>query len=97
MGAMEAGIRGRYGILVSKSVIDGVMAISFASALGLGAAFSAAPLLSTAAMTEMSAVGGPSSWASASICWAWAGKSSGWGTCSPPSFSPCSTCPWRRE
>ncbi len=59
MGAMEAGIRGRYGILVSKSVIDGVMAISFASALGLGVAFSAAPLLSTAAMTEMSAVGDP--------------------------------------
>ena len=75
MGTMEAGIQGRYAILVSKSVIDGVAAITFASAMGLGVVFSAlplflyegalcllfaqaGPLLSTAAVTEMSAVGG---------------------------------------
>ena len=75
MGAMEAGIQGRYDILISKSVIDGVAAITFSSAMGIGVAFSAlplllyegalvllfaqaGPLLSTAAITEMSAVGG---------------------------------------
>ena len=75
MGTMEAGINGKYDILISKSVIDGVAAVTFASAMGLGVAFSAiplllyegglvllfaqaGPLLSTAAITEMSAVGG---------------------------------------
>ena len=67
--------RGDYSILVSKSVIDGVTAISFAAVMGIGVAFSAIPILiyqggltllagvaatylSTAMITEMSAVGG---------------------------------------
>lgn len=75
MGAMEAGIHNDYTILISKGVIDGVTAITFASAMGIGVAFSAVPLflyqggltllfswvgpfLDTAAITEMSAVGG---------------------------------------
>ena len=75
MGAMEAGIHNDYTILISKGVIDGDTAITFASAMGIGVAFSAVPLflyqggltllfswvgpfLDTAAITEMSAVGG---------------------------------------
>ena len=45
MGAMEAGIHGDYTILISKGVIDGVTAITFASAMGVGVAFSTVPLL----------------------------------------------------
>lgn len=44
-GSMEAGMLGKYDILVSKSVIDGVTSITFAAAMGVGVAFSAAPLL----------------------------------------------------
>ena len=44
-GAMAAGMNGDYAILISKSVIDGVMAITFAAALGVGVAFSALPIL----------------------------------------------------
>ena len=44
-GSMEAGMNGDYAILISKSVIDGVMAITFAAALGVGVAFSALPIL----------------------------------------------------
>ena len=35
----------KYDILISKGVIDGVTAITFASAMGLGVAFSVVPLL----------------------------------------------------
>lgn len=45
MGSMEAGIQSKYDILISKGVIDGVTAITFASAMGLGVAFSVVPLL----------------------------------------------------
>lgn len=75
MGSMEAGIHGKYDILISKGVIDGVTSITLASALGAGVAFSAlpltlyqggltilfalaGPLLDSAAVAEMSAVGG---------------------------------------
>ena len=75
MGSMEAGIQGKYDILISKGVIDGVTAITLASAMGVGVAFSSLPLilyqggltllfaqagpfLDSAAVTEMSAVGG---------------------------------------
>lgn len=34
-----------YSILISKGVIDGVTSISFAAAMGIGAAFSVVPLL----------------------------------------------------
>lgn len=44
-GAIEAGINHNYTILISKSVIDGITAISFAAAMGLGVAFSAIPIL----------------------------------------------------
>ena len=35
---------GRYDVLISKGVIDGVTAITFAAAMGVGVAFSAVPL-----------------------------------------------------
>ncbi len=44
-GSMEAGMLGRYDILVSKGVIDGVTAITFSAAMGVGVAFSTIPLL----------------------------------------------------
>ena len=44
-GAMEGGLHNDYSILVSKGVIDGVMSITFAAAMGIGVAFSALPLL----------------------------------------------------
>lgn len=45
MGSMEAGIQGKYDILISKGVIDGVTSITFASAMGVGVAFSIVPLI----------------------------------------------------
>ncbi len=45
MGAMEAGLHHTYSILISKGVIDGVTAISFAAAMGAGVAFSIIPML----------------------------------------------------
>ena len=45
MGAIEAGVNGNYSILISKSVIDGITAITFAAAMGIGVAFSAIPIL----------------------------------------------------
>ena len=43
-GTIQAGRLGRYAILISKGVIDGVTAITFAAAMGVGVAFSAVPL-----------------------------------------------------
>lgn len=45
MGSMEAGIHGNYDILISKGVIDGVTSVTFASAMGVGVAFSIVPLI----------------------------------------------------
>lgn len=45
VGSIEAGINGDYSILVSKSVIDGITSVSLATALGVGVAFSAVPIL----------------------------------------------------
>ena len=45
VGAINAGIHGDYAVLVSKSVIDGVTAVSMTTALGIGVAFSAIPIL----------------------------------------------------
>lgn len=45
MGALRAGIYGDYSILISKGVIDGVTAITFAAAMGIGVAFSVLPIL----------------------------------------------------
>lgn len=44
-GSIAAGLNGDYSILISKGVMDGVGAITFSAALGIGAAFSAIPLL----------------------------------------------------
>lgn len=44
-GAMEAGMLGKFDILVSKSVMDGLTSITFAAAMGVGVAFSAIPIL----------------------------------------------------
>lgn len=43
-GSMEAGLNQNYDILISKGVIDGVSAISFAATMGIGVAFSVLPL-----------------------------------------------------
>lgn len=40
MGGLESGLQHQHGILISKSVIDGVAAVVFASTLGLGVALS---------------------------------------------------------
>lgn len=40
IGAMEAGLKGNYEILMAKAAIDGVTAIAFASTQGLGVLFS---------------------------------------------------------
>ena len=45
MGSLEAGINHNYSIIISKGVIDGFTAITFAAAMGVGVAFSAIPLL----------------------------------------------------
>lgn len=60
MGAMKAGIQGDWSILISKGVIDGVTAITFAATMGVGVAFSAVPLiLYQGALTLLSAWAGP--------------------------------------
>jgi len=45
MGSLEAGLSHNYSIIFSKSVIDGIMAVTFAAAMGVGTAFSALPVL----------------------------------------------------
>ncbi len=44
-GSMQAGMLGKYDILISKGVIDGVTSITFAAAMGVSVAFSVIPLL----------------------------------------------------
>lgn len=44
-GSIEAGLNHNYEIIISKGVIDGVTAISFAATMGIGVAFSAIPVL----------------------------------------------------
>lgn len=43
-GSIEAGLNHNYEIIVSKGVIDGVTAISFAATMGIGVAFSVIPV-----------------------------------------------------
>ncbi|MFA9430636.1 DUF554 domain-containing protein [Egicoccus sp. AB-alg2] len=45
LGAVEGGLTGSMQLLSVKSVLDGFAALAFASALGLGVAFAALPLL----------------------------------------------------
>ena len=44
-GSMQAGMLGKYDILITTGVIDGVTSITFAAAMGVGVAFSTIPLL----------------------------------------------------
>lgn len=44
MGGLNSGLLGDHTVLFSKSVIDGVSALVFASTLGIGVAFSAVPV-----------------------------------------------------
>ncbi|MCD7947750.1 MAG: DUF554 domain-containing protein [Oscillospiraceae bacterium] len=44
-GALQAGLNHNYSILISKGVIDGITAITFSAAYGIGVAFAAIPLL----------------------------------------------------
>lgn len=45
MGSMEAGMTGEYGIILSKSAIDGVAAIGFAASMGVGVLFASGSVL----------------------------------------------------
>lgn len=45
MGAINAGVHGDYTLLISKGVIDGVSAITFAAVMGVGVLFSLIPVL----------------------------------------------------
>lgn len=59
-GSIEAGLNHNYSILLSKGVIDGVSAISFAATMGLGVAFSVIPLfLYQGAITLLAGLVGP--------------------------------------
>jgi hypothetical protein len=59
-GSIEAGLNHDYSILVSKGVIDGVTAISFAAAMGVGVAFSVLPvMIYQGAITLLATVVGP--------------------------------------
>lgn len=59
-GSIEAGLNQNYSILLSKGVIDGVSAISFAATMGLGVAFSVIPLfLCQGAITLLAGWAGP--------------------------------------
>lgn len=59
-GSIEAGLNHNYTVLLSKSVIDGVTAISFAAAMGVGVAFAVIPLfLYQGLITLLAAWAGP--------------------------------------
>jgi len=45
VGSMESGLRGSHEILFTKSILDGCMSIVFGASMGIGALFSAIPVL----------------------------------------------------
>ena len=45
LGSMQSGLQGNHQILFAKSVMDGSMSLIFGASLGIGAAFSALPVL----------------------------------------------------
>lgn len=45
IGALDSGLRYDHTVLYTKSLLDGISAIIFSSALGIGVAFSAAPVI----------------------------------------------------
>ncbi|MGD9947441.1 MAG: DUF554 domain-containing protein [Desulfobulbus sp.] len=75
VGSLESGLTGQHQTLFAKSILDGVISVVFASAMGIGVLFSSVsvflyqgtltlaavllkPLLSPAAVTQMTSVGG---------------------------------------
>lgn len=59
-GSIEAGLNHNYSIILSKGVIDGVSAITFSAAMGVGVAFSVIPLfIYQGAMTLLAGIIGP--------------------------------------
>lgn len=59
-GSIQAGLNGDYAILMTKSVMDGASAVTFAAAMGMGVAFSAVPiLLYEGGLTLLAGVVGP--------------------------------------
>ncbi len=59
-GSIAAGLNHDYSIIISKSVLDGVGAITFAAAMGVGVAFSIVPiLLYQGGITLLAGVVGP--------------------------------------
>lgn len=45
MGSFDAGLRGDYDIIFAKSAMDGIMAVTFATTMGIGVAFSAVTVI----------------------------------------------------
>ncbi|MEG0387889.1 MAG: DUF554 domain-containing protein, partial [Niameybacter sp.] len=45
MGALDSGLRGDHTILYTKSIMDGISALIFASSMGIGVTLSAVPIL----------------------------------------------------
>ena len=45
LGALQDGLRGDYTVLLTKSGLDGIASVAFASTLGIGVLFSAIPVL----------------------------------------------------
>ncbi len=45
LGSIKAGVEGDYTIIFTKSILDGFLSIVFASAMGIGTAFSIIPIL----------------------------------------------------
>lgn len=59
-GSIAAGLNRDYSIIISKSVLDGVGAVTFAAAMGIGVAFSVIPiLLYQGGITLLAGVVGP--------------------------------------
>lgn len=56
VGSFKAGTEGDYSILFTKSVLDGTMSIIFASAMGVGVAFSAVSVLVYQGILTMASV-----------------------------------------
>lgn len=45
MGSFEAGLQGKYDIIFTKSLMDGIIAITFAATMGIGVAFSSLTII----------------------------------------------------
>lgn len=45
MGSFDAGLRGNYDIIFAKSVMDGIMSVTFAATMGIGVAFAAVTVI----------------------------------------------------